>query len=392
MKGFFTKKELGQTESDCRKCKLYKGCKSPRMKVHGKGKKKILVIAEAPGKEEDEKGMQLIGKAGQLLRNELERIDIDLDRDCWKINAINCRPPKNRTPTKREINLCKPRVESVIEEMNPHIVLLLGNIALESYLSNRYGKSIGGITKWRGFVIPDERWVIPMFHSSYVLRSEGFPGVKKIFRQDLKNIDGYLDRPLPEKHELKIRIVNEEEISVALNTILNRPPTLLAFDYETNSIKCHGENKKIICVSLCCIKNIAYVFELKDKKVIKLWKQVLRSKEIPKSAHNIKFEHSWSKEILGATVRGWRWDTMQTAHILDNRSGITGLKFQTYIRFGVGDYSSHLDKYLRSEGGGNSFNEIDKAPQKELFEYCGKDSIYTRELALIQQKEMEEIK
>ncbi len=387
MKGFFTKKELGQTESDCRKCKLYKGCKSPRMKVHGKGRKRILVIAEAPGKEEDEKGIQLIGRAGQLLRKELERIDVDLDRDCWKINAVNCRPSENRTPTKREINLCKPRVESVIEEMNPHIVLLLGNIALESYLSNRYGKSIGGITKWRGFVIPDERWVIPMFHPSYILRSEGFPGVKKIFRQDLKNIDKFLDKPLPEKHELKIHIIKEKAVNV-LETILRIPPALLAFDYETTGLKPHAQGHKIKCCSICCIKNIAYVFELKDKKVIKLWKEVLRNKDIPKVAHNIKFEHSWSKEILGATVRGWKWDTIQMAHILDNRSGITGLKFQTYIRFGVGDYSSHLDKYLHSEGGGNSFNEIDKASQKELFEYCGKDSIYTRELALIQMEEM----
>jgi len=388
MKGFFTKKELGQTESDCRKCKLYKGCKSPRMKASGKGKKRILVIAESPGAEEDSKGIQFIGKAGQLLRNELEKIDVDLDMDCWKINAVNCRPPKNRTPTKREITLCKPRVESVIEETSPHIILLLGNIALESYLSNRYGKSIGGITKWRGFVIPDERWVMPMFHPNYILRSEGFPGVKKIFRQDLKNIDKYLDEPLPEKHELKIHIVDNEHTANILEIILNKPPTLLAFDYETNSIKCNGENKKIICCSICCIKNIAYVFELKDKKVIKLWKEVLRNKDISKVSHNCKFEHSWSKEILEATVRGWKWDTMQAAHILDNRSGITGLKFQAYINFGIRDYSSHLDKYLRSEGGGNSLNEIDKALQKELFEYCGRDSIYTRELALGQMEEM----
>ena len=118
-----------------------------------------LVIAESPGKTEDEKGVQLIGSAGQKLREKLARYDLDLDKDFWKINAINCRPPNNRTPTKKEISCCWDRVKEVIDELKPECIWLLGGVAIESFLNNMYkgrfyNTSVG---TWRGFCIPDRK-------------------------------------------------------------------------------------------------------------------------------------------------------------------------------------------------------------------------------------------
>jgi len=76
--------------TDCKKCKLYKTCKSPRMKMTGEGRKGIFFLAEAPGKDEDECNKQLVGDAGKLLRKVLRKFNIDLDRDCYKINCVNC--------------------------------------------------------------------------------------------------------------------------------------------------------------------------------------------------------------------------------------------------------------------------------------------------------------
>ena len=78
---------------------------------------------------------------------------------------------------------------------------------------------------------------------------------------------------------------------------------------------------------------------------------------------------------------------MQATHIIDNRKGITGLKFQAYIHFGQQDYSSHLDKFLK-EGGEEGFNDIEKAPKEELLHYCGMDSLLQYRLAKLQMEEV----
>jgi len=110
MKGFFSgeeiihrvsktrgnKEKLNTSKSidPCDQCRLYEGCVSPKMEFTGQGRKKILIIAEAPGKTEDEQGTQLVGDAGKLFRECLNSLDCSLDRDFWKTNIINCHIPK----------------------------------------------------------------------------------------------------------------------------------------------------------------------------------------------------------------------------------------------------------------------------------------------------------
>jgi hypothetical protein len=94
-------------------------------------------------------------------------------------------------------------------------------------------------------------------------------------------------------------------------------------------------------------------------------------------------------------VRGWEWDSMLAAHILDNRPGITGLKFQSYVHFGIVDYNSDVSAYIHSTSkSGNEFNSLDKLVQKpmgkdKLLKYCGLDAIHEYRLALLQQEVME---
>jgi len=78
----------------CGECKLFQQCNSPKMPPTGKGKKGILIVAEAPGKTEDAQGIQLVGDAGQRLRQHLDMLDIDLDEDCIKTTTANQNPPR----------------------------------------------------------------------------------------------------------------------------------------------------------------------------------------------------------------------------------------------------------------------------------------------------------
>jgi DNA polymerase len=179
--GFFEKDDISD-QSDieynqrfgCGRCKLFKGCLSPRMEPTGKGKKGILIIAEAPGKNEDFRGKQLVGKVGQRFRGKLKKLGIDLDRDCIKTNAVRCRPPKNRNPSVQEVTLCRSHILELMKEFQPRLTILLGTQAVMSVIGYRWKKKLYGITRWRGYTIPDQyykTWICPTFHPSYFLRS-----------------------------------------------------------------------------------------------------------------------------------------------------------------------------------------------------------------------------
>ena len=110
----------------------------------------------------------------------------------------------------------------------------------------------------------------------------------------------------------------------------------------------------------------------------------------------MKFEESWSRNRLKVSVDRWVWDSMLAAHLLDNRPGVTGLKFQTYVNFGVVDYSSEIDPFLTStdQKGANATNRIlelisSSGGREKLLKYCGLDSVYEYRLAMIQRKLIE---
>ena len=70
--GLIQMAEPASTIPQCGACGLYKGCKSPKMEPTGNGKRKVLIVGEAPGNEEDRKGIQLIGKSGKRLEDDLQ--------------------------------------------------------------------------------------------------------------------------------------------------------------------------------------------------------------------------------------------------------------------------------------------------------------------------------
>ncbi|MAG49122.1 uracil-DNA glycosylase [Candidatus Woesearchaeota archaeon] len=112
---------------------------------------KIMIIGEAPGKNEDISGEPFIGKSGKLLRNELNLNGII---DYYITNIVKCRPPNNRDPTDIEINNCMAHLIDEINDKNPNLILLLGR------------KSAGAIYQYFGIEftnISEERGKIKKF-------------------------------------------------------------------------------------------------------------------------------------------------------------------------------------------------------------------------------------
>jgi uracil-DNA glycosylase family 4 len=416
MSGFFSdddfmmdKRAEVLNEPMCRKCGLYKTAITPKMGITGKGRKKVLIIAEAPGKNEDEQGVQLVGEAGQLLRRKLSKKGFNLDRDFKKINSVNCRPTKgnaNRPPTAKEIKCCRPYVKKIIEQEKPKIIWLFGGVAVKAFY-DEYIKA-GAITKWRGLCIPDrerEVFVFPMYHPSYILRNDRDANLASVFDRDidyaLSKIDWCLNNYSKVFSKDKKNVVHclytPDEITKVLSNIKKRQPMFLSFDYETTGLKPFKDGHKIVSMSVCCDSEVAYsfpydhkVFGYSDKDLLRIkmgMRRLLTSKDVMKSAHNLQFEHTWTMQTLGFKVINWGWDSQLAAHILDNRREYTSLDFQVMTQLGRPPYNEKIKPFIGSKNS-MGFNRMEEADPSYLLLYGGNDSLYQYQLMQIQRRQV----
>lgn len=151
---------------------------------------KLLLVGEAPGPQENIKGKPFVGPAGQLLDKILQAGNFDPENDVYITNSVFRMPPGEnganfRKPNDKEIEYYRPYVFEIIRLMNPLIVLLTGNVACQSVLQKT------GITTLRGkWIQMDGRFVMPIFHPSYLLRNQSKePGSPKaLMYEDIKEI------------------------------------------------------------------------------------------------------------------------------------------------------------------------------------------------------------
>ena len=95
---------------------------------------KLMIVGEAPGAKEEELGEPFVGRSGKLLDKLLQNAGIDISLDVYFCNVVKCRPPKNRRPTKTEIQENLPWLYQQIKLVNAEIILLVGATALQAIL------------------------------------------------------------------------------------------------------------------------------------------------------------------------------------------------------------------------------------------------------------------
>jgi uracil-DNA glycosylase family 4 len=366
------------TVPKCGVCALYKTCQSPKMPYTGKGRRKILIVAEAPGREEDEAGRQLVGNSGKALMTCLKACGVDMRKDCWLTNALICRPPGNKIPHKKYITYCQPNLRNTIAELKPEIIIPLGGVAVHSLISMVWrADKIGSITRWVGHQIPCQKlnaWICPTFHPSYLLRLNN-PVANGMFSDHLMaacELDGV---PWPDgipdyKQDVEI-ILDDKEAARIIGEMISIGGRV-AFDYETNMLKPDSEIAEIVCCSVCHNgeRTIAYPWY---GAAIAATKRLLKS-DLGKIAANIKFEERWSKAILKTGVNNWDWCTMTASHWLDPRKGINSIKFQSFVELGLEQYNDEVEPFLKSDGS-NIPNRVKECDLKKLLLYCGLDSL-----------------
>jgi len=390
-KGFFNPSELATsntvpTLSRCGMCGLYQGCKTPKMKPTGEGRLGILVVAEAPG--------QLTGETGQLLRKLLRDIGVRLDEDCWKTNCIICRPSNNKTPSEEQITCCRPNLIKTIKKLKPHTIVLLGISPVKSMIPVVWKDGVGkGLERWVGWNIPSQKlntWICPTYHPSCLLRTKN-DLLKTIMQGHLKRAFKHKKRPwkvVPD-YKSKVEIITRPaQAALAIRDMIKKGTPVVP-DYETNCIKPEETGSEIICCSLCQNGDrvISYPWA---GEAVDATAELFKSK-VPKIGANIKFEDRWTRRKLGFAIRKWYWDTMVAGHVLDNRAGITSVKFQSFVRLGLEGYDAHIKPYLKAKKG-SKLNQIKELPIMDLLLYCGMDSYVEWDIYMSQKKEMERIK
>ncbi len=186
--------ELELIKQKCLKCEKCALSKTRTNVVFSSGipNHKMVLVGEAPGYWEDQKGEPFVGKAGQLLDKIFECVGLSRKNDVYICNTIKCRPPENRDPLPDEKTACKEYLDAQLEILKPKIILICGRVALNTFLPDK-----GGITKVRGqwFDGPYGSKMMPIFHPSYLLRNDsrekGSP--KWLMWQDIKEIKRVYD-------------------------------------------------------------------------------------------------------------------------------------------------------------------------------------------------------
>lgn len=149
---------------------------------------RLMIIGEAPGRDEDLAGQPFVGRAGQMLDKMLCAIGLG-EPDVHITNIVYWRPPGNRTPTPQEAQVCRPFLERQIALVKPDVLLMLGGPAAKAILDVTEGiMKVRG--KWRTAEIGGETYkAIATLHPAYLLRT---PAAKRQAWRDLLEINAAL--------------------------------------------------------------------------------------------------------------------------------------------------------------------------------------------------------
>ena len=168
----------------CRRCPLYR-TRTHAVVSDGTPHAQLVFVGEAPGRDEDLRGVPFVGAAGQLLTKMIEAIGLRREA-VYICNVLKDRPPGNRTPLPEEMEACLPFLEEQLAIVQPRVICTLGAVATKALLGPHVA-----ITKIRGQV-RDYRGIplVPTFHPAYLLRN---PPAKKFAWVDLKKVKALLE-------------------------------------------------------------------------------------------------------------------------------------------------------------------------------------------------------
>jgi len=379
---------------DCNTCGLSSKCKHPRMKVSGKGNKKILFVGLCPNSTGDKYNQPISGAYQQFVRKNCGLVGIDFDKDCFHTNLVRCFPGKNskgfdKKPTELQMRCCSSILRQEILDIKPKLVICMGSEAMAAVLKTNAIPSPNA-TKLHGKVFPYHElncWVGCLYNPSFFFgkkHNNDNVNDELIFAYDLARIVAMHDLDFPKTMSSADNemITNADRAVEVLHT-LSKSEQPVSYDYETTTFSPFDEGARIICVSLADSVDHGYWIPIDlilkaniltgnptDKK---FWEQgdrdrvvdalkVFISSKTPKVLQNFSMEEVWNRVILGVHDGNFIHDTMVTCHVLNNRTGCNGLEFQTFELLGQ-EYKKAVN-----------IEKLEDSPLEDICNYSAFDS------------------
>lgn len=334
----------------------------------GKKKAKVMIVSDNPSDFEYEKDEWMVGKAGNLFKDLLTQIGLNVEEDCYFTGIVKYPTPSDdkgvqRQPIKSEIDECLPYFYAELEIVDPDIIIPLGNVAL------RYTLGRTGITKFRGKAVEkDDRIIFPIVHPELVFRQ---PKHASHFTTDVMNLKTLVEDGMEflSKSDVEYRYLdNLDDIEEEIERLMD--VEWLVFDLETTGLSPFKKDSKIVCISLTDKTHYGVTIPLEHKdfywsgnelrKVKELIKKLLEHKPVKKMGHNGKFDMKWLMFKYGIDVVNYAFDPMIAHYIaVSEERGGHGLKELAWEHTDMGGYDNDLDDYKKEHGITGNYDLID---------------------------------
>jgi len=391
----------------CSKCGLSGRCTTHQIPVRGQGRLGVLFVGTSPSPEEDAAGTRGVGPEHALIQEMFSGSDIDLERDCWRVDAVNCvsynRKGERRQPTDAEIDACRPVLQKVLRDLKPKTVILMGNAALKSfYGAEGSGHQYLNVERYMNQRIPDTKngaWVTAIYAPEHMVANDFNQNLRMVYDFSYEAVYDCIDFAPPQvvDYDSMVQVLTEfKDVTSVLQEVIAKVPSRFTHDYEANCIKPHWPDAVLYSMSFKTpLSRFAYSFPLhwpghwsdaQARIIDEHVHRILQHRRIGKVAHNMSMEDGWAAKHLGALVAPWLSDTMVAQHIICTERNTKGLKDQAWFRYGVHGYDDPVDVYLKSKG---TYNNIHRAPKPLILHYGGLDSIFTDRLFVDQREYIE---
>lgn len=188
-------KELDKAILRCDLCRLHIG-RNNAVPGYGRIEKvEVVIVGEAPGRNEDLEGKPFVGSGGKLLDELLQKAGLDR-KEVYITNVVKCRPPDNRKPEQDEVEICtKNFLDKQLEILRPLMIVTLGATALEYFTGK---KKIG---EYHGKLLNVKHGIplLPTYHPAAIFRT---PSYRDLLQEDLMEVSAILSKLRERQTEL----------------------------------------------------------------------------------------------------------------------------------------------------------------------------------------------
>jgi DNA polymerase-1 len=344
-----------------------------------------VYVAEHPGNVEVQKGIPLVGKAGQCLKLGIDAVKGDWDRS-YRTNAVLCMPPYGSKVDKAAVDCCRPRLEREIGEVvrrNGGIpVMALGNHSAQTMYAIADKKTGAKITTLRGSNITVPKLGTRSYFSwnpAYILREKS---KAPLFMDDIQKMLFGMVYPYPELAKSAPEPIYCLTPTDAIKAIESLKIGPVAYDIETATAitydQIRSESGWLTDFGITDSLEYCYVFspEMMNYGTVRAaLKKSLAREGMILIAHNGKFDQLFLREKLGIEIP-LHFDTMLAHYVLDENN-YHDLKTIARQFLGVPDYDAEVEKYVYKKKGQKGIKWYDKVPFDVLSKYLAYDCCCT---------------